>query len=121
MKLSQSTKLRVLLLHFIGKKTDKIINDIDSKIKLDDSEERKSEIWQEIVKKYIEEEIAERETNVGKFTRKELCSFIKDYLNQCVPESINKDVRKRILRDPDKLIDNLVKEFCLVIENAGPK
>ena len=27
----------------------------------------------------------------------------KDYLNQCVPESIDKDIKKRILSDSEKL------------------
>ena len=102
----QVAKLRSLLTGLLSMKPiEQIINDIQNKIKINDSEQRKKEIWREIVKPHVE-------------SKKYKFSDIEYYLKYYVPKSLDEDARKSILSNPNNFLDPLVDELCKVAEKA---
>ena len=114
MECIKSEKLRYLLTHLVGtvKRIDECINEIDRRVgpcdpKDENFEQRKKEIWREVVKQCIEKD---NEDNVPS-------SLIKTYLNSH-PNSYPEKVREMILSEPTKLLNNLVEQLCLIVEKV---
>ena len=112
MKPSQSKNLNRLLTHLLGtsKAIEECIKEIDKRVGQCDPkdkkfEQRKKVIWREVVKQYLEEECV-TDSQIETY----LCSH---------PCSYPKDVRGKILSEPDKLLDNLVEQLCLIVEKVS--
>ena len=111
MEFTKAKKLSYLLNHLVGTVlTDECISEIDRKVgKYDPKdvnfEQKKKESWREVIKQCIEKDNEDGE----------IFSLIKTYLDSH-PNSYPKKVREMILSEPDKLLDNLVDQLCLIVE-----
>ena len=112
MQSTKAKKLKYLLNHLVGtvKRIDECINEIDKRVgqcdpKDENFEQIQKEIWREVVKQGIEKD---NENDVT-------YSLIETYLDSH-PNSYPENVREMILSEPDKLLDNLVDQLCLIVE-----